>query len=48
MGKSWKGLERLLNQGGEERVRVFAAYKHTAPFVKDAHVPPCRRVLTLL
>jgi protoporphyrin/coproporphyrin ferrochelatase len=32
-----KGLENLLNNQLEEQVKVYNAYKHTAPFVKDAY-----------
>lgn len=32
-----KGMETLLNQSVDEEVRVFVAYKHTAPFVEDSY-----------
>lgn len=31
-----KGLEKILNERLEEPVKVYNAYKHTAPFVEDA------------
>ena len=31
-----KGLEHILNDKSEEQVKVYTAYKHTAPFVEEA------------